>query len=183
VRSGTKKPKKNRNTHHFVDFETNFNLSKKSTQSQESGLHSFRDTKRLDEKSITPVDLRKTEKLKTREQFEQSDRTSSLERNEKTIKKEKAHKVLDEHSKENRMKNLNIGQALDQKLSDAYYIKKGDVHSTRVHPNSARGERGTKESRTKDFESRTRDVDTPVGASLTEDLKTLNINKVKANSD
>jgi hypothetical protein len=178
VRSGTKKPKKNRNTHHFVDFETNFNLSKKSTQSQESGLHSFRDTKKLDEKSITPVDLRKTEKLKTREQFEHSDRTSSLERNEKTIKKEKAHKVLDEHSKENRMKNLNIGQALDhQKLSDAYYIKKGDVHSTRVHPNSARGERGTKESRTKDFESRTKDLDTPASGSLTEDLKTLNINK------
>lgn len=171
ARSGTKKPKKNRNTHHFVDFETNFNLSKKSTQSQESGLHSFRDTKKLDEKSITPVDLRKTEKLKTREQFEHSDRTNSLEKHEKTIKKEKTHKTRDEHSKENRMKNLNIGQALDQqKLSDAYYIKKGDVHSTRVHPNSARGERGTKESRTKDF-------DTPASGSLTEDLKTLNINK------
>ena len=126
----------------------------------------------MDEKSITSVDLRKTEKLKAREQFEHSDRTSSLEKHEKTIKKEKSHKTHDEHSKENRMKNLNIGQALDQqKLSDAYYIKKGDVHSTRIHPNSARGERGTKESRTKDF-------DTPASGSLTEDLKTLNINKV-----
>jgi len=168
ARSGTKKPKKNR-TSQNLDFETNFNLSKRSTQSQESGLHSFRDTKKLDEKPVTPIDLKKTEKFKIREQLEQSDRTSSLERNEKTVKKERASKILDEHSKENRMKNLNIGQALDQKLSDAYYIKKGDIHSTKIQPNSARGER-TKESRTKDFTAQ----DT---GSLTDDLKTLNINK------
>ena len=85
---------------------------------------------------MTPIDLKKTEKFKIRDQLEHSDRTNSLERTDKTIKKEKSSKFLDEHSKENRMKNLNIGQALDHKLSDAYYIKKGDIQSTKIVKNS-----------------------------------------------
>jgi len=97
-----------------MDLETGF-TSKRSTSTQDSCLQavnqisSVRGSQRPYDKNTIPPDFRKTEKLRVRDN---SERETSIERNNKTIKRENKSKAEGSGHKEGRATHLNIGQVV-----------------------------------------------------------------------